>query len=270
MKLGLLNLKITAKLLVVLSGAVILVGLVSCNKNSDIKSPEQLKSELVKEIPGIGKIDAVNSSPISGIYEVVVGRKIFYASNDGKYLMFGNLIDPVSKKNITEERTIELGRIDWNKLPLDLAIKEVNGTGERKVAVFSDPDCPYCQMFEKQVVPSLTNTTVYVFLFPLPMHHNARADSEAIWCSKDRAATWIDWMRNKTPLSLIGGKGCDTTPLDKVYKVGTDLVQVEGTPTLVLSNGQIIPGAMPADQLIQRMDEARGILSKNTAASSVK
>ena len=257
------KIKLVSGLLVALAA----MSLAACNGSTSgsAKSPDQLKAELVKEIPGITKIDQVNKSPINGIYEVVVGRKIFYATADGKYLFFGNIIDPVSKKSITEERTQELGRIDWNQLPLDLAIKVVNGTGERKIAVFSDPDCPYCQMFEKQVAPNLTNTTIYTFLFPLPMHPHAKPDSIAIWCSKDRAATWTAWMRNKTPLPT--GQTCDTTGLDKIYKVGTDIVQVEGTPTIILSNGQILPGMLPADQLTAQMDQAAGVASKDASAA---
>ena len=240
------------------------VALSACNNAG--KSPEQLKAELTKEIPGITKIDAINKSPVDGIYEVVVGRKIFYATADGKYLFFGNLIDPVNKKSITEERTQQLSKIDPKLLPLDLAIKEVNGTGKRVLYVFSDPECPYCQMFEKQIAPMLTDTTIYTFLFPLPMHPQAKPDSQKIWCSKDRAKVWIDWMRNK--VALPTDASCDTSALDKIYKIGTDLVQVEGTPTLILSNGQILPGAVPADQLLQQMDEANGIKPVAPAASA--
>src|SRR6185437_182915 len=136
-------------------------------------------------------------------------------------------------------------------------IKVVNGTGKRVLYVFSDPECPYCQMFEKQIAPMLTDTTVYTFLFPLPMHAQAKPDSQKIWCSPDRAKAWTDWMRNK--VALPTNTSCDTSALDKVYKLGTEVVQVEGTPTLILSNGQILPGAMPADQLLQQMDEASGI-----------
>lgn len=256
-----LNLGGAAKLLGILLSISILV---SCNKVSSgsTKTPEQLKADLLKEIPGLDKIDAINKSPIDNMYEVVVGRRIFYVSNDGRYLLFGNLVDAVSKKNLTEERSTALSKIDWNQLPLDLAIKEVNGTGERKLAVFSDPECPYCQLFERNTVPNLTNTTVYTFLFPIPSHRNSKAYANAIWCSKDRASTWINWMRNKTPIPLIGNDGCDTSALDKVYKIGTDLVQVEGTPTLILTDGQILSGALPAEQLINEIDKAAGVKNK--------
>lgn len=270
-KQSVFNIISTAKKLLVLS--VLGLSLFACNNNSSnnngSKSPEQLKAEITKEIPGITKIDAINKSPVDGVYEVVVGRKVFYATADGKYLFFGNLVDPINKKSITEERTQELSKIDPKQLPLDLAIKEVNGNGKRVLYVFSDPECPYCQMFEKQIAPMLTDTTIYTYLFPLPMHQQAKPDSQKIWCSQDRTKVWIDWMRNKIPLP--SNSSCDTSALDKIAKIGTDIVQIEGTPTLILSNGQILPGVVAPDQLLKQMDEAGGVkMSAASTASAAK
>lgn len=252
------------KLILLLVAGAMLVGCQGQSSGGNAKTPDQIKAQLTKEIPGLTKIDAVEKSPVNGMYEVIVGRKVFYVTTDGKYLLFGNLIDPVTKKSLTEERTQELSKIDFSKLPLDMAIKQVNGNGKRVLVVFSDPDCPYCQMFEKQIVPQLTDTTIYTFLFPLPQHPNARSDSEKVWCSKDRAKTWAAWMQNKTPLP--SNVSCDKSALDKVYKLGTDVVQVEGTPTLILANGQILPGILPADQLMAQMDTAAGIKPTASAA----
>lgn len=241
------------KLLLALLSATFLFG---CNSNSTTleKTPDQIKASLLKTIPGLTKIDSVNKSQVSGIDEVVVGRKVFYVTTDGKYMFFGNLIDIASKKSLTEQRTQELSKINWSQLPLDLAIKNVIGNGQRQIAVFSDPDCPYCQMFERQVVTQLKDTTVYTFLFPLPIHPNAKSDATKIWCSKDKLATWTAWMRDKK--ALPADTSCDTSGLDKIYKVATDVVQVEGTPTIILSNGSLLPGMLPADQLMAQMDAA--------------
>lgn len=237
--------------------------LVACNKTSltnqtsslSGKSADEMKSLLVKEVPGLTKIDEVNSTPVSGIYEIVVGRKVFYSTAEGKYLFFGNLVDAEKKQSLTDNKVQELSKIDPKLLPLDLAIKEVNGTGKRVLYVFSDPECPYCHMFEKQTVPFLKDTTIYVFLFPLPMHQMARPDAEKIWCSKDRVKVWQDWMREKIA-PPVANTNCDKSGLDKIYKIGNDLVQVNGTPTLILSNGEIVSGALPTDQLLQLMDKA--------------
>lgn len=228
--------------------------LFACNSNS-AKSPDELKQELIKTIPGLTKIDAIEKSKVKGLDQVIVGRKVFYVTQDGKYLFFGNLIDIASKKSLTEEKTQELSKINWSQLPLDLAIKDVIGNGTHKIAVFSDPDCPYCQMFERQVVSQLKDATVYTFLFPLPIHPNAKLDATKIWCSKDKLATWTNWMRDKK--ALPSDISCDTSGLDKIYKAGNEVVQVEGTPTIILENGEILPGMLPADQLEAKMAAAK-------------
>ncbi|RTL02804.1 MAG: DsbC family protein [Proteobacteria bacterium] len=237
--------------------------LVACNNDSAKVSPDKIKADLVKQVPGLTQVDQVNPTKINGLYEVVVGRKIFYVSTDGKYAMFGNLVDLGTKQSVTEQRMQELAKVDFSKLPLDLAVKQVVGDGSRKIAVFTDPDCPYCKMFEKQVVPQLNNVTVYSFMFPLPIHPDAATHAKQIWCSKDRAATWAAWMQKDTPLPT--DTSCDTSGLDQIMKVGTELVQVDGTPTIIFENGQIAPGMLPAEQLNAKLDEVSG---KAPAASA--
>lgn len=245
------------------------VALAACShtngRDGGTLSTDQIKANLVKQVPGLTAVDQVNPTKIPGLYEVVVGRKIFYVSTDGKFAVFGNIVDLTTKQSITEQRMQDLAKIDFSKLPLNLAIKQVIGDGSRKLAVFTDPDCPYCKMFEKQVLPKLKNVTIYNFLFPLPIHPNAATHAKQIWCSKDRLAAWSAWMQQGTALPTDAS--CDTSALDQIMKVGTDVVQVDGTPTMILGNGQIIPGLLPADQLIAKLNEASGKATENNASS---
>jgi thiol:disulfide interchange protein DsbC len=251
----------------ILLGLLAGVALVACNNNATSSlSTEQIKANLVKQVPGLTQVDQVNPTKVAGLYEVVVGRKIFYVSTDGKYAMFGNLVDLDSKQSVTEQRMQDLAKIDFSKLPLDLAMTQVIGDGSRKIAVFTDPDCPYCKMFEKQIIPQLKNVTVYSFLFPLPIHPNAQTHAKQIWCSKDRNATFAAWMQKDT--ALPANSSCDTSGLDKVMKVGTEVVQVDGTPTIILNNGQIIPGMLPADQLNAKLDSLSGKPSASAPTAS--
>lgn len=255
----------------ILLGLIASAALVACNNSATGSAasvtPDQIKADLVKQVPGLEKVDQVNKTDISGLYEVVVGRKIFYVSTDGKYALFGNLVDLSTKQSITEKRTQELSKVDFSKLPLDLAIKQVNGDGSRKIAVFTDPDCQYCKMFEKQVVPNLKDVTVYSFIFPLPIHPNAANDAKKIWCSKDRATTWANWMQKDTPLPT--DMSCDTSALDKVMAIGKDVVGVEGTPTIIFEDGELMPGMLPADQLNAKLDQLSGKAPAVSASAPV-
>ncbi len=97
---------------------------------------------------------------------------------------------------MTEERIAELGKIDVKSLPLNQAIKYVKGKGERTLYIFSDPDCPYCQRLEQNMV-GVDNVTVYVFLYPLTsLHPNAEKVSNQIWCSKNPSEAWTNYMLN--------------------------------------------------------------------------
>ena len=67
-------------------------------------------------------------------------------------------------------------------------------------------------------------------------------DAKKIWCSKDRAGTWAAWMQKDTPLPA--DMSCDTTGLDKIMKIGTDVVQVDGTPTIILEKQPEVPNPL--------------------------
>lgn len=246
------------KLLVIL---ILSLNLLACNDNTKAVtlSSEELRAKLEKSIPGLSKIDGLKKSVVQGIYQVNVGRNVFYITQNGEYGFFGNLIDLSTRDNLTQKAIQELSKIDWNKLPLELAIKNVIGNGKYQMAVFTDPDCPYCQMFEQKIIPNLKDTTIYTFMFPLPMHPNAKNDTKKIWCSKDRLTTWISWMRDKKALPT--DISCDSTALDTVVKIGNEVVQVDATPTIILSNGQVLQGVIPVEQLTQSMKDAANVVS---------
>lgn len=97
------------------------------------------------------KVLSVSETPIKGIYEVVVsGKQIIYTDAKGDYMLVGDLINVNTRQSMTEERAADLNKIDFASLPLDKAIKEVRGNGKLKVAVFSDPDCPFCKRLEHE------------------------------------------------------------------------------------------------------------------------
>jgi len=199
----------------------------------------------------VGKI---NKTPYSGLYEVVVNGQIVYTDETFNFLIVdGGLIDTKTKKDVTRERMDELSRIDFSKLPLEQAVKVVKGNGARKIAVFSDPDCPYCKRLEQQELTKINDVTVYTFLYPLEqLHPDATRKSKAIWCAPDRSKAWLDWvMKEQLPKS---GGDCET-PLQKIADLGRSL-GVNSTPTIFLRNGRRIQGAYPAEELEKAMNEA--------------
>lgn len=186
------------------------------------------------------KFQKVSTSPIPGVYEVAMGRNVAYVDASGRYFMFGSLFDMEKQEDLTERSRSESNKVDFSSLPLDKAIKTVRGNGERVLAVFSDPDCPYCKKLEVDLA-KLDNVTVYTFLMPLDsLHPNASSKAESVWCQPDRSAAWHDLMlRGKAPAKPP--KGC-VTPVRETVALGARL-GITGTPFLISGNGKTMPGA---------------------------
>ena len=118
--------------------------------NVDSKLAQTLTAKLEQTYQGQNlKVQSVRNTPIAGLYEVVVsGNQVVYVDGSANYMLVGDLIDVNTRQSLTDERSAELNKIDFSSLPLDMAIKEVRGNGKLKVAVFSDPDCPFCKRLE--------------------------------------------------------------------------------------------------------------------------
>lgn len=191
---------------------------------------------------GGAKIDAVTKTPYLGLYEVRIGNEIIYTDAKMAYIFSGNIIDARNMQNLTEKRLSELSSVKWENLPLDAAFKTVHGNGKRLLAVFVDPNCPYCKRFEKDLA-KVDDITVYTFLYPI-LSQDSKQKAQAIWCSADKSRAWNDLMLNgKAPAEA----SCDT-PIEKNLAFGQKY-RITGTPTLVFANGERVPGAVSAEQL---------------------
>jgi thiol:disulfide interchange protein DsbC len=204
-----------------------------------------LRKNLVERLPSIGKIDEISRTPIAGLYEVRVGTDIFYSDAEGNYLINGQLIDAKARRNLTEDRLEKLLAVDFNSMPTKDAFVVVRGNGKRKLAVFEDPNCPYCKRFERDL-QKLENVTVYMYLYPI-LGPDSTEKSRNIWCAKDRARAWQDFMlRNETPPKAEAG--CDAQALSRNVEFGKRH-KITGTPTLIFADGSRVPGAIPAAEI---------------------
>ena len=158
-------------------------------------SPEDtIRQTLNERIPQLTKIDEVRTTPMQGLYEVRVGTDVFYTDAQGNYLIQGELIDTQARRNLTEDRIKALTAVKFSDLPLNDAIKVVQGKGERQIAVFADPNCGYCKRFERDM-QSVDNVTMHVFLIPI-LSPDSVEKSRNIWCAQDQAKAWQDYMLN--------------------------------------------------------------------------
>ena len=190
------------------------------------------------------RFGAVNPTPWPGVFEVSMGSNLAYVDQSGQYFLFGHLYDMKLQRDLTAERKDLLTRIEFDTLPLLDAIREVRGDGSRVLAIFSDPDCPYCQKLESDL-RSLTDVTIYTFLMPLvSLHPAAHSKAVSIWCAKDRIVAWqaTMWRGESIPQA-----DCPH-PVDRNVALGERL-GINGTPTLISVDGRMLPGAASKDQI---------------------
>jgi len=191
-------------------------------------------------------VQTVTKLPFLGLYEVIISGEVVYSDENFNYIIYeGNIIDTKSDFNYTEERKRKLAMIPFEELPLDLAIKKVKGKGERKMAIFTDPDCPFCKRIEQDLA-KVDNVTIYMFLFPIDsLHPQATERAKRIWCSQDKIKAWDDYMQKG--VSPSAPATCDN-PVAKLVEFGTKR-GINATPTLVFANGDRVPGAINSAQI---------------------
>ncbi|MDP3761600.1 MAG: DsbC family protein [Ramlibacter sp.] len=220
--------------------ALAALGLLAAGARADEAS---IRKNLAERLPQMGKIDEVGKTPMAGLYEVRVGTDLYYTDADGNYLLHGQLIDTKRQQNLTEERQEKLLAIDFSTLPLKDAFTIVRGNGKRKIALFEDPNCGYCKRFERDL-QKVDNVTVYMFLYPI-LGPDSTEKSRNLWCSKDKAKAWQDWMVRD---ALPAAASCDATALARNVEFGRKH-KISGTPTMLFADGTRVPGAIPAQQV---------------------
>lgn len=198
------------------------------------------------------KVASVRETPFKGLFEVVVsGNQVVYTDAAGDFMLVGDLVDVNQQKSLTAERMEELNQIDYAALPFDKAIKEVRGNGKLKVAVFSDPDCPFCKRLEAEFA-KMTDITIYNFMMPIPsLHPNAQSKAVQIWCQPNRTEAWTKWMRQG---QLPAQAANCPNPVQETMMLG-ERFGFNGTPTIVMPNGKVVQGFMPNPQLTQVITE---------------
>ena len=213
----------------------------------------EIRKNLAARFPQFVQLDEVRKTPIAGLYEVRVnGSEVFYVDEQGDYLLQGEMIDVKARRNLTQERVDKLNEVAFDKLPVQDAFKIVRGNGKRKLAVFEDPNCGYCKHFEKDL-RNVDNVTVYLFLYPV-LGPDSKVKSRNIWCSKDKAKTWTDWMVNEVK-PADAPASCDTAALERNIAFGRKY-NITGTPTLIYTDGSRTPGAVPAAQVEKQLTAA--------------
>ena len=214
--------------------------------SANASSTDEIKAKLLSNFPTVAFTD-VRVTPLKNIFEVDIGKKVVFTDDTAEYF-FPTMIQMSSKRDFGAERTQELSAIDFKSLPLKDAIKTVKGNGSRKIAIFSDPDCPYCKQLE-QNLKDVTDVTIYTFEFPLPMHPDAKRKSINAWCASNQSETWSKALLEGMP----GGTSAScANPIERNSLLAASL-GINSTPTIIFQGGELVPGALDSQAINQRL-----------------
>ncbi|BCD84464.1 thiol:disulfide interchange protein DsbC [Pseudomonas solani] len=235
--------------------AAMALGLVSTFSLAD--DPDQAIRKTLSGLELGLPIESIGESPMSGIYQVQLkGGRMLYTSADGQYLMQGYLYHVKDGKpvNLTEQSESRSIAKEINAIPeSEMVVFAPKEPAKAHITVFTDTDCGYCQKLHSEV-PELNRRGIEVRYVAFPrqgLGSHGYNSLVSVWCSKDRQAA----MNKAKSREELPSATCDN-PVAKQFELG-QLIGVNGTPAIVLGNGQMIPGYQPAPQLAKIALEAK-------------
>jgi thiol:disulfide interchange protein DsbC len=203
-------------------------------------------------------IQKVTPSPIPGILTLeLAGGSVFYGTEDGRYLFAGDLYQLGDDDLIN---LAESGR-EQNRRELlagvaesDMLVFKPKGAVKATVNVFTDVDCGYCQKLHQEV-PELNAMGVAVRYLAYPRAGVGSPSYDKIvsaWCAEDPNAALTKLKAREE----IPDKTCEN-PVAEQYNLGREM-GVNGTPAIVLEDGRLLPGYMPAKELAKAVGVTTG------------
>ena len=224
--------------------------LVSFISSLSLANVDMVKSNLNKQHPKL-KIENIQITDMKGVYSGSMDGQVVYVGEDAQHILVGSMYRLSDQKNLTKDLVLKQNSIDWKKLPLQDAVKSVRGNGKRQIAIFSDPNCPYCKQLETEL-NKLNDVTIYTFIYPIK--NQSIAVSKQVFCEKDSALAWSNLISKGIQPS--SKKTC-ANPIERNLSLGKSL-GLNGTPAIIFSNGFKVMGSHPAQE-IEKMWKELGL-----------
>jgi thiol:disulfide interchange protein DsbC len=196
----------------------------------------------------------IQMSPIKGLWEVTVNdrgkRGVLYVDFSKQYILPGPIVEVKTGVNKTQEKlgkAQEKQKVDFSKIPLPSPLILGNPRAAQRVAVFTDPDCPFCGKLHaelEKIVQERSDIAFHILLFPLAMHKDAYWKSKSIVCNRS-----LKMLEEAFAQRPIARSECDTKDIDNNIRLAETL-GISSTPTLVAPDGRVHVGYLPAKQVL--------------------
>ncbi|MDM8567672.1 thioredoxin fold domain-containing protein [Candidatus Halobeggiatoa sp. HSG11] len=229
--------------------------LAEVDKATDTQA-DKIPTAVTDALKKFAKVDIdkikLSSTPIKGVYEALIGSEVIYLSGDGKYLIMGEIRDLATGKNITDNKLSKLRRDGLKTVNVrDMVVFAPENEVKHVVSIFTDVDCPYCSKIHNEV-PALNKAGIEVRYLAFPragVGSGTYNEMVSVWCAKDKQKAMTDAKAGQE----IDKAECNNPVADQ-YKLG-QRIGISGTPAIVLSDGELVPGYLPAARLINYLDQ---------------
>lgn len=201
-------------------------------------------------------IESIRPSVTAGIYEVKVANgPVLYSTSDGKYFILGDMFElaPGGFVNLAEKsREIERAEtLATVKVEDMIVFSPAEQPAKASIVVFTDVDCGYCIKLHREVA-DLNRMGIEVRYMAFPRAGIGSQSYKKIasaWCAEDKQEA-LTKLKNR---QRIPNNVCQGNPVEEHYELGNQ-IGVSGTPALVLNDGRLLPGYMPALRLAAALD----------------
>ncbi|CAQ83304.1 MULTISPECIES: bifunctional protein-disulfide isomerase/oxidoreductase DsbC [Photorhabdus] len=196
------------------------------------------------------KVESIKPSPIVGLNTIVTEQGIIYLSDDGKYLLQGPIYDVSGSSPVNVSNQLLMKKLEAMK---DQMIVYKAPEEKHVVTVFTDITCGYChKLHENMKEYNKLGITVRYLAFPRQgMKHKSAEEMQSIWCSATPQKS-LDAAFKGNDISPI--KGCKVN-IANHYKLGLQF-GVQGTPAIILKDGNLLGGYMPPEALAKTLDQS--------------
>jgi len=214
------------------------------------KDKFELVEERIRELAPAAKSIAVSETRMNGILQVQIEGDIVYATEDGRYLIQGRVIDMDTREDLTEMAKAELRKELLLGIDVDKQIGFVPEQTTYDLTVFTDIDCGYCRKLHSQMAEyNQQGIAIHYMAFPRAGIGSESYDKfVSVWCADDQQEAMTAAKTGTDPEP----RQCDN-PIAEQYQLGIAL-GVTGTPAIMTSDGQLIPGYVPPETLRERLD----------------
>jgi thiol:disulfide interchange protein DsbC len=211
---------------------------------------DELRKKIEKSLQDV-KVSSLKAIDDTGLYEAVINGQILYFSKDCRYVIQGDMVSLDSRTNLTEQRRVSLRKEALDKLDEKDMIIFGPEKAKYTITVFTDIDCGYCRKMHSEM-EKYNDLGIRVRYMSFPrggIGSKSYDDAVNVWCAADRQKAMTKAKQGQE----IATKTC-VNPVKTEFELGQQL-GVQGTPSIFLESGQILPGYLPPEKLIQVLDE---------------